>query len=71
MVVESKIMKRWEFDSVKQASTLIASWFSGNPFECQLLQDYLTNISSNGKSTNSNPFSFIFFIAGSTKDLYP
>ncbi|AQK75293.1 uncharacterized protein [Zea mays] len=48
MVVESKIMKRWEFDSVKQASTLIASWFSGNPFECQLLQDYLTNISSNG-----------------------
>ncbi|AQK75286.1 hypothetical protein ZEAMMB73_Zm00001d018217 [Zea mays] len=48
MVVESKIMKRWEFDSVKQASTLIASWFSGNPFECQLLQDYLTNISSKG-----------------------
>lgn len=48
MVVESKIMKRWEFDSVKQASTLITSWFSGNPFECQLLQDYLTNISSNG-----------------------
>ncbi|CAD6249328.1 unnamed protein product [Miscanthus lutarioriparius] len=48
MVVESKIMKRWEFDSVNQASTLITSWFSGNPSECQLLQDYLNSISSNG-----------------------
>lgn len=70
MVVESKIMKRWEFDSVNQASTLITSWFSGNPSECQLLQDYLNSISSNGKSTDSNHFPFLFFIAGSTEHLY-
>ncbi|XP_062220438.1 uncharacterized protein LOC133919897 isoform X2 [Phragmites australis] len=48
MVVESKIMKRWEFESVNQASSLITSWFSGNHSECQLLQDYLNSISSNG-----------------------
>jgi hypothetical protein len=70
MVVESKIMKRWEFDSVNQASTLITSWFSGNPSECLLLQDYLNSISSNGKSTDSNHFPFLFFIAGSTEHLY-
>jgi hypothetical protein len=69
MVVESKIMKRWEFDSVNQASTLITSWFSGNPSECQLLQDYLNSISSNGKITDSNPFPFLF-ITGSTEHLY-
>jgi len=50
MAVESKIMKRWEFDSVKQASSLVTSWFSGNHFECQLLQEYLDSISSNGKN---------------------
>ncbi|CAL4885570.1 unnamed protein product [Urochloa decumbens] len=48
VAVESKIMKRWEFDSVNQASSLITSWFSGNDSECQLLQDYLDSISSNG-----------------------
>ncbi|KAL6633458.1 hypothetical protein ACP70R_026129 [Stipagrostis hirtigluma subsp. patula] len=48
MVVESKTMKRWEFESVDQASSLITSWFSGNNSECQLLQDYLNSISSNG-----------------------
>ncbi|WVZ73455.1 hypothetical protein U9M48_021758 [Paspalum notatum var. saurae] len=48
MAVESKIMKRWEFDSVNQALSLITNWFSGNPSECQLLQDYLNSISSNG-----------------------
>ncbi|KAK8463232.1 hypothetical protein SEVIR_1G342000v4 [Setaria viridis] len=48
MAVESKIMKRWEFDSVNQASSLITSWFSGNDSECQLLQDYLDSISPNG-----------------------
>ncbi|KAF7080593.1 hypothetical protein CFC21_084646 [Triticum aestivum] len=48
MVVEAKIMKRWEFDSVNQASSLITSWFSGNYSECQLLQDYLNSISPKG-----------------------
>ncbi|OEL16013.1 hypothetical protein BAE44_0022968 [Dichanthelium oligosanthes] len=33
MAVESKIMKRWEFDSVNQASSLITSWFSGDRSE--------------------------------------
>ncbi|KAL6912048.1 hypothetical protein ACP4OV_000853 [Aristida adscensionis] len=47
MAVESKTMKRWEFDSINQASSLITSWFSGNDSECQLLQDYLNSISSN------------------------
>lgn len=53
MAVESKIMKRWEFDSVNQASSLITSWFSGNESERDLLQDYLDSISSNGKNTNN------------------
>ncbi|CAM0943831.1 unnamed protein product [Alopecurus aequalis] len=48
MVVEAKIMKRWEFDSVNQASSLISSWFSGNYSECQILQDYLNSISPKG-----------------------
>ncbi|KAL5211816.1 hypothetical protein ABZP36_022663 [Zizania latifolia] len=45
MVVEAKTMKRWEFESVNHASSLITSWFSENYSECQLLQDYLNSIS--------------------------
>ncbi|KAF2947180.1 uncharacterized protein [Oryza sativa Japonica Group] len=48
MAVEAKTMKRWEFESVNQASSLITSWFSGNYSECQLLQDYLNSISPKG-----------------------
>ncbi|GJM86995.1 hypothetical protein PR202_ga02905 [Eleusine coracana subsp. coracana] len=48
MAVESKIMKRWEFESVNQASEFIDSWFKGNKTERRLLQDYLNCISSNG-----------------------
>jgi hypothetical protein len=52
MAVEAKTMKRWEFESVNQASSLITSWFSGNYSECQLLQDYLNSISPKGKGMN-------------------
>jgi small basic protein len=60
MVVEAKIMKRWEFDSVNQASSLISSWFSGNYSECQILQDYLNSISPKGKSLNDMSSEFLY-----------
>ena len=60
MVVEAKIMKRWEFDSVNQASSLITSWFSGNYSECQILQDYLNSISPKGKISNATSFEFLY-----------
>ncbi|TVU28700.1 hypothetical protein EJB05_20230 [Eragrostis curvula] len=47
MAVESKIMKRWEFESVNQALESIRIWFSGNGSERKLLQNYLNCISSN------------------------
>jgi hypothetical protein len=48
-------MKRWEFETVNQASEFIGDWFSGNKSERRLLQDYLNCISSNGKSMNVYP----------------
>lgn len=59
MAVEAKTMKRWEFDSVNQASSLISSWFSGNYSECQLLQDYFNNISPKGDVFYDAPNDFI------------
>lgn len=38
-------MKRWEFDSVEQASRCISSWFSGKRYERFVLQNYLDDIS--------------------------
>lgn len=64
MVVESKIMKRWEFESANQASEFIDSWFSGNKTERRLLQNYLNCISSKGKSMNYYPlflYGFYFY----------
>ncbi|KAJ8649219.1 hypothetical protein MRB53_002242 [Persea americana] len=49
MALEAKLMKRWEFDSVEQASRCISSWFSGTPYERFLLQKYLDDISSRGE----------------------
>lgn len=49
MALEAKLMKRWEFDSVEQASRCISSWFSGTPYECFLLQKYLDDISVIGE----------------------
>ncbi|OAY85250.1 hypothetical protein ACMD2_04147 [Ananas comosus] len=48
MVLEAKIMKRWEFDSIEQASTFIFSWYSGSYYECTLLRDYLDSNCNNG-----------------------
>lgn len=55
MAVESKIMKRWEFESASQASEFIRSWFKGSKTECRLLRNYLNCISSKGKSMNYYP----------------
>jgi hypothetical protein len=49
-------MKRWEFESVNQASELINDWFSGNSTERDLVQNFLNCISSNGKSMNVYPY---------------
>ncbi|KAM7271208.1 hypothetical protein ACFE04_030422 [Oxalis oulophora] len=39
--VETKFMRRWEFDSVAQASNCISSWFSGTLFDRLVLKEYL------------------------------
>ncbi|XP_077214988.1 G1/S-specific cyclin-E protein [Tasmannia lanceolata] len=49
MAVEAKLMKRWEFDSIGQASSCICSWFSGTSYEHYLLQEYLDKISHIGE----------------------
>ncbi|GAB2274943.1 hypothetical protein Dimus_009712 [Dionaea muscipula] len=41
LAIESKFMKRWEFDSIMQAVSCISSWFSGTKHEQILLRDYL------------------------------
>ncbi|XP_072978593.1 uncharacterized protein [Typha angustifolia] len=48
MALEAKLMKRWEFDSIEQASSYISSWFFGSHYERLLLQEYLESISSTG-----------------------
>ncbi|KAJ0986540.1 hypothetical protein J5N97_004896 [Dioscorea zingiberensis] len=45
MALETKLMKRWEFDSVEQAACHISSWFSGTHFEHFLLRSFLDSIS--------------------------
>ncbi|MCL7035409.1 hypothetical protein MKW94_024282 [Papaver nudicaule] len=44
LALEAKLMKRWEFDSIEQASNCIRSWFSGTHFELVWLQAYLDSI---------------------------
>ncbi|GMH07162.1 hypothetical protein Nepgr_009002 [Nepenthes gracilis] len=41
LVVETKFMKRWEFDSIMQAVGCMSSWFSGTQREQNLLKEYL------------------------------
>ncbi|KAK4714081.1 hypothetical protein R3W88_019988 [Solanum pinnatisectum] len=38
LAIETKFMKRWEFDSVAQAAKCMSSWFSGTPTEHHLLK---------------------------------
>ncbi|XP_010252548.1 PREDICTED: uncharacterized protein LOC104594102 isoform X2 [Nelumbo nucifera] len=44
MAIEAKFMKRWEFESIEQASSSIPSWFSGTHFEQILLRKCLDSI---------------------------
>ncbi|KAJ3677054.1 hypothetical protein LUZ60_002778 [Juncus effusus] len=49
MAMEAKYMKRWEFDSVEQASMFVSSWYIfGTDFEVKLLQEYLDGLSNSG-----------------------
>ncbi|OAY35069.1 uncharacterized protein LOC110627969 isoform X2 [Manihot esculenta] len=41
LALESKIMLRWEFDSIEQAASCISLWFSGTVFEQLHLKEYL------------------------------
>ena len=43
MAVETKIMKRWEFDSMQKASTSLSSWFMGTDYERSLLLNFLND----------------------------
>lgn len=38
LAIETKFMKRWEFDSVAQAARCMPSWFSGTDTEHHLLK---------------------------------
>lgn len=44
LAIETKRMKRWEFDSVEQAAACIGSWFPGTIQEAVQLKDYLDSI---------------------------
>ncbi|XP_022727586.1 uncharacterized protein LOC111283363 isoform X2 [Durio zibethinus] len=41
LAIEAKFMRRWEFDSIDQAGSCIASWFSGTFSEQRCLKQYL------------------------------
>ncbi|XP_054797852.1 uncharacterized protein LOC129302944 isoform X1 [Prosopis cineraria] len=41
LAIETKYMKRWEFDSIAQAASCMSSWFSGTRSEQLLLKEYL------------------------------
>uniref|UniRef100_A0A7C8Z868 Uncharacterized protein n=1 Tax=Opuntia streptacantha TaxID=393608 RepID=A0A7C8Z868_OPUST len=41
LAVETKFMRRWEFDSIMQAVGCMHSWFSGTYHEQNLLREYL------------------------------
>lgn len=41
LAVETKFMRRWEFDSIMQALGCLPSWFSGTHHEQNLLREYL------------------------------
>ncbi|KAL9252782.1 hypothetical protein AKJ16_DCAP06172 [Drosera capensis] len=41
LALESKFMKRWEFDSIVQAASCLSSWFSGTDSEQSCLREYL------------------------------
>ncbi|CAN1843452.1 hypothetical protein LINPERHAP1_LOCUS37154, partial [Linum perenne] len=41
LAIEAKVMQRWEFDSISQASSSMSSWFSGTVPEQRQLKDYL------------------------------
>ncbi|KAG0482541.1 hypothetical protein HPP92_010625 [Vanilla planifolia] len=49
MALEVKRMKRWEFDSIDQASNFISLWFSGTSYEHFILQNYLDEIGNIGE----------------------
>ncbi|KAL0301762.1 UNVERIFIED_CONTAM: hypothetical protein Sradi_6453000 [Sesamum radiatum] len=41
LAIETKVMRRWEFDSITQAARLISSWFPGTLNEQILLKEHL------------------------------
>lgn len=41
LAIETKFMKRWEFDSIAQAAGCMSSWFSGTLTEQHHLKEYL------------------------------
>ncbi|PIA36866.1 hypothetical protein AQUCO_03200082v1 [Aquilegia coerulea] len=41
MAIETKLMKRWEFDSIEHALSSISIWFPGTDYERLLLREYL------------------------------
>lgn len=47
LALESKIMLRWEFDSIEQAASCISLWFSGTVFEQLHLKEYLESAVGN------------------------
>ncbi|XP_048503571.1 uncharacterized protein LOC104897000 isoform X3 [Beta vulgaris subsp. vulgaris] len=41
LAIETKYMRRWEFDSIMEAVGCVSSWFSGTDHEQNLLRDHL------------------------------
>lgn len=44
LAIETKCMKRWEFDSIAQAVKCINSWFPGTPNERSILEEHLNSM---------------------------
>lgn len=43
LAIESKVMQRWEFDSIVQAASCMSSWFSGTQSELLQLREFLNS----------------------------
>ena len=61
LAIESKYMKRWEFDSIAQAAKGLMSWFPGTPYEALLLEQRLKSMIGIFLSTFSSDFKDYYF----------
>ncbi|XP_076932186.1 uncharacterized protein LOC143597624 [Bidens hawaiensis] len=71
LAIEAKYMKRWEFDSIKQAAKCIRAWFPGTPLERDLLGEHLDSMLGDEFHDASSEFPDIHSTSGPEPDGSP